>query len=308
MPGMPSTKTFAAAVALCAGLALIPGPAEARFGKAGSNSGDSSSSDGGGNNNNSHDSSGGKVHAATPYDPNQAQPNPGAPVGRSRSHDYGSDPWYAWCWDDFRCMDRYGYWFGYSPYPSVVPPQQTPTPQEVTKQRSPALLSVRAEAHGYVEGGAGLGLSLGAEHGRLGLHSRLLGIFVGSEDGSGAIDSIKLMDLHLTYAVLADDRARVRLGAGMDSAFAPDIIMAGPGISLSGVVRIMGPISAEGMLKFTLYPYTQVDWSGGVSMAMGPLGMRVGWRRMYLNDNGHVDGVAHADVFSGPYIALALAL
>lgn len=294
------TKILAAALGMSATLALVPGTAEARFGKSGSSGSSSSSSSSGRSSSSSH--------AATPVGSNNSGGSSSG--GSSYGYSRGYQPYSAWCWSDPLCRYRYGYWFGYQPWFGYYDPYpaQPPPPPEVVQQPRQAAFTFGAEAQGYIGGGASLGLNLAFEHDRLGFRSDFLGIFVPANDGSDMIDSIKLVDAHVTYALLASDRGRLRVGAGVNSAFAPDIIMAGPGISVTGVMGLMGPISGEAAFQLTPFPFTQIDWSAGLSLAMGPIGMRAGWRRIYLNDNGFVDGVAHDDLFSGPYVALALSL
>lgn len=306
MSYLSSTKVFAAAVGLSAAFALVPGTAEARFGKSGSSSSSDSSSERS-TAKASHD------HAATPVQQNSGNSGDGSYTSDSPRYGYRNRVYapYGWCWGgDALCAYRYGYWFGYQPWfgYSDPYPAQPPPPPEVVQQPRQAAFSFGTEAQGYIGGGASLGLNLAFEHERIGFRSNFLGIFVPADDGSDMIDSIKLLDAHVTYALLASQRGRLRVGAGVNSAFAPDIIMAGPGISVIGVMGLMGPISGEAAFQLTPFPFTQIDWSAGLSLAMGPMGMRAGWRRIYLNDNGFVDGVAHADLFSGPYVALALSL
>lgn len=290
--------SFALAAVLCAALALGPREAQARFGKAGSRSSSSPS--------NEDDGSSKKVHAATP-------------VGASRTDEHGSSAVATYAsgyYDSYQpvpsgwCCYHPGYWFGYRPFFGYAPETMSPylPPQAALEQQRPLLVALDAEAHGYLGGGVGLGLSLGVERDRLGFQIRSTGIFVPADDGSGGVDSIKLVNIHVTYALLSGTHGKLRVGAGLDSAFAPDIIMAGPGLGLSASLGLLGPIGAEASVTLTPFPYAQLDWNAGLSMGLGALGFRAGWRRLWLNDNGVVDGVAHQDMFSGPYVAVALAL
>jgi hypothetical protein len=68
-----------------------------------------------------------------------------------------------------------------------------------------------------------------------------------------------------------------------------------------------GNLGFEATARASLIPHTQVELSAGLSYALGPVGLRAGWRRMYLNDNGLVDGVAHDDLFQGPYLGAGFA-
>ena len=93
------------------------------------------------------------------------------------------------------------------------------------------------------------------------------------------------------------------------SAFATDLQVVGPGLGFSGLVRLLGPIEAEAAIHGTPYPYHQLDWNAGLALQFGPLALRGGWRRIYLNDRGLVNkGVDHKDIFSGPYAGVGVIL
>lgn len=302
----------ASVVALCA---LLPGQAEARFGKSGGGSSSSSSS---------HSSSGGShSHSSSPV---------GASSGGSYSGGYYSGgsrgtyypgvfarsyyhPSYYSCWSDPYCTP-YGAWgFGYRPlwgYPRPV--YYAPTYGAYTQYQQPEapeqplIATVGADAHGYVQGGGGLGVNLALERDRLGVEAKFNGIFVPADDGTNTVDSIKLFDMHVTYALLAGDHGRLRVGAGVDSAFAPSIVMVGPGLMANAAVGLAGPVGLDASITVVPFPFIKLDWQAGVALGFGPVGLRAGWRRIYLNDNGAVDGIIHEDVFSGPYVGLGLAL
>jgi hypothetical protein len=43
-------------------------------------------------------------------------------------------------------------------------------------------------------------------------------------------------------------------------------------------------------------------------VGLGPAGLRAGWKQIYLNDLGLVDGIVHADLFSGPYLGVGFTI
>jgi hypothetical protein len=280
---------------------LLAQPAEARFGKAGGHSSGTHGS-----------SSSGGYHSASPVGQNHPATSGGGAPGNGASVGYAYSPGYS-CWGDPYCP-RYGWGFGYYPmwgyspyYPSYAY-TLAPAAPSIGVDQHPLVTTVEAQAQGYVGGGAGVGASVGFEKDRLGFNTRVTGIFVPSNDGSRGFDSIKLLDLHLTYAILANEHGRLRVGAGMDTAFAPDVVLAGPGLEVSGALGLIGSLTADGSVHVTPFPFTQLDWSAGLGIGWGAFGFRAGWRRIWLNDNGSVDNVAHTEIFSGPYMAVALAL
>src|SRR5207253_2073154 len=103
------------------------------------------------------------------------------------------------------------------------------------------------------------GLNLALEGERFGFNTRFDGIFAASQEGTDNVDRILLWRAHLTYAVFANEHARVRIEGGVASAFAPDLATAGPSIGASAVVGLVGPIGLEGSIQATPFPFMQVD-------------------------------------------------
>ncbi|MFZ5471701.1 MAG: hypothetical protein ACOZIN_19920 [Myxococcota bacterium] len=170
---------------------------------------------------------------------------------------------------------------------------------------APVRLSLLGEAMVFGDG-ALLGAGLFFEGERVGLSASFSTLGVSADDGSGGVDGIGLLSAHLTYALLAGERGRLRLELGADSAIAPDLVVMGPTLGTSAVLWLGGPLAVEGALMVTPFPYRQVDARVGVGLGFGPLGLRGGYRTLVLDDAGLVDGVAHVDVFGGPYLGLAL--
>jgi hypothetical protein len=281
----PANLRRLTAAALSTLILLLPLPAAARFGKAGS-------------------SSRGSSPAAHPSSPVVPRPYI-APGGGGYPRYYG--PPGVW-------RGHYG-WYGYSPYPAVVPvyepyypyPYPYPPPPMVA---GPPSVSMSLGADGVVSyrGGAGaFGLGLAVDADRFGVNTQFISIFLPSDTGGFAghgQDNIGLFNLFATYSPIASRDARLRLEAGLMSAFAPNLVSAAPGFGLSLLVGAAGPIGVEGMVHATPYPFREVDAGLGLVLRAGPVGLRGGWRRIWLDDRGLVDHISHQDVFSGPYFGL----
>ncbi len=97
----------------------------------------------------------------------------------------------------------------------------------------------------------------------------------------------------------------MRAELGADGFFSPTMVMVGPTGGLSGNVWIGGPFSLEASAMVTPWPFEQVDGKLGVAIGLGPVGLRAGWRVQYLDDRGIINGVDHAQLFSGPYAGLS---
>ncbi len=289
----PANLKRLTAAAFSALTLLLPLPAAARFGKAGSSSRASSSA----------------VHPSSPV-----APRPYIAPDRGGSPRYYGPPG-VW-------RGHYG-WYGYYPYPAVVPvyepyypypppyPYPYPPPPLVA---GPPSVSLSLGADGvlsYRGGAGGFGLGLAVDAHRFGVNAQFISIYLPVDNGGfgqHGQDNIGLFNLFATYSVVASRDARLRLEAGLMSAFAPDLVSAGPGFGLSLVVGTAGPVGLEGMVHATPYPFRELDAGLGLVLRAGPVGIRGGWRRIWLDDRGLVDHVSHQDVFSGPYFGLLFAI
>ncbi len=198
-------------------------------------------------------------------------------------------------------------------YPAPVyvrPTYAAPAPAlEESREEPAARVRVALGAEGMAfPGGASAGLTFGLEGERWGFSSAYNFLRVGADDSSGGTDTLQQLNAHLTYALLAGSRGRLRVEAGADSVFAPQLMAMGPSLGASGVLWLGGPFALEGAVSVTPFPYRQVEARAGVALGLGPVGLRGGWRTLYLDDAGMSDGSAHQDLFSGPYVGLGLAL
>ncbi|MDY7230054.1 hypothetical protein [Hyalangium rubrum] len=175
-----------------------------------------------------------------------------------------------------------------------------------SSEASPLLLRVGVDGGAFGQG-AGLGAYLAIEGDRIGVDGRALALILPTDDGTSGTDNITLTNLHLTAAVISHPKARFRLEGGISSAHAPDLIVAGPSMALSFEGCIVGPLDVELRLQGTPYPYRQLDAHAGLALHFNTLVVRGGWRGLYLDDNGLVDGVVNRDAFTGPYLGLGFA-
>jgi hypothetical protein len=262
--------------------------AEARFGKAGGGGGRSGGArpPGGGG---GYSGGGG---GGRPY-------YPGYPAYYPYPY-YYAPPWY------------YGSFY-YYPYVGPGEPYQPYYPGgasvKTTKEEQSLHLMINLGAEGQVRSGGGsLGANLMIEGERLGLNTQFVALFQQADDGTNTTDSIKLFSSYLTFAVLANEHGRLRLEGGVNTAFAPDMTAIGLSGGLSTVWGIGGPVGIDAALHYTPWPFIDVDWSAGLVFSLSPAVLRFGIRQMILDDRGNVDGVAHRDVFTGPYLGLAFFL
>src|SRR6185436_11362662 len=98
--------------------------------------------------------------------------------------------------------------------------------QQSAQPSQPETLRITAGAEGFgFDGGATLGVGLMIEGDVIGLRADFAHLMVRADDGSGGTDTLELAGAHLTYALLAGERGRLRLEAGADSVFAQDLIV-----------------------------------------------------------------------------------
>jgi hypothetical protein len=293
---VPTLKVLLYA-ALAACVLLGPASAEARFGKRNSSSSSRQDRDGGSRGERPRRESRPRVHAATP-------------IGQERQDRDGDAPRRR------RVVVR----------PSLaevivagaviatLPPLRHVSPRLRVRQAryEPVPLLVRLGVQGGRMGdGGALSLSMAMEGRRLGLDARITGLALPADDSAynaPDIDRITLLGAHVTAALWAGPRGRVRMEAGLSSAHAPDIIFVGPSLGAS-VEACLGrsPVDVEARIQATPFPHRQVDAQAGLALHLGAFNMRGGFRALYLNDAGHVDGVVHEEGMTGPYFGLGLA-
>jgi hypothetical protein len=156
-----------------------------------------------------------------------------------------------------------------------------------------------------VQQGFGLGFDASIEGQHLGIVSNLNMLQAVAPDGS--TNAVKLLDLHLSYALIRSEHGGLRVEAGADGVYGPFTAI-GPGLGLSGGLALIGPLGLDAAVRVTPYPFHELDGSAGLTLGLGPIGLRGGYRLTWLDDNGIVDGTSHQTELAGPYVGLALAL
>jgi hypothetical protein len=243
-------------------------------------------------------------------------PRPNPYYGRGYGYGYYGfydpwDPWAryyynpAWAWPfmgpgAYRPFGRHYdlMWGRRMPPPSV----------EVDEKAGSIPKAVFSADAGLVAQGRALGFALQADGERFGLSARLHMLDLETDDGSPGRDNISLLSLKPSALLVSTESLRVRVSGGLDVAFAPDVIMVGPGVGSSAQVRLLGPLKAEASVNWTLLPFTQLTGDAGLAADWGPMGVRGGYRAIYLNDQGRVDGYVNRELFTGPYVGLGLHL
>ena len=297
-----TTHHFALLSALA--LALAPGAAQARFGKSDrsddskqeSNSNTSNHSGGGGGDDTSTSTSsgGGHYHAASPV--GSDRPVVVRPGGG--------------CASDGCCWRGGSAWPAYYGEPTYVYPGYRGA--EEVRTSNDQGLRIRTEVTGDVmpfstlDGGSIVG-QLRVEGVKWGVALEGRHIGVAADDGSGTTDTLAFLNGFISYSLLGGERGRLRLEAGANTAFAPELIVMSPAVGVSVALGFGDNFGLEALARASLLPHVQLELGAGLSYALGPLGLRLGVRRIYLNDNGLVDGVAHDDAFTGPYFGAGFA-
>jgi len=312
----PSKAVLYAALAAGALAALGPAPAEARFGKRGAtSSGEASSREA------SSASPSPAPHARAHPASDMGQPREGSPASGRRAHpataigqpreSRGADaprrrtarvrpvpPGYLVAG---AVAGATGSRLGY-----------VGTPPRVEQEQDDAVrLLVRMGVQGdwLHDSGGAMGLFMAMDGRRLGLDARMTGLSLRAADGSDTTDRITLLSAHATAALWAGPRGRLRLEAGIASAHAPDIIFAGPSFGAS-VEACIGPspVDVEARVQAVPFPHRQVDAQAGLALHLGALNLRGGWRTLYLNDAGYLDGEEHVERLTGPYLGIGITL
>ncbi|AGC48903.1 hypothetical protein MYSTI_07631 [Myxococcus stipitatus DSM 14675] len=282
---MPSPKAVLGPL-LTATLLLGSSHAEARFGKRSS----PSSSSG---NTSSQDRS--RTHPATAIGQEHEAPRGDAPRQRSRP---GRSP-------------VSGAVVGPGASAAATSPKLSATSRVERKRDEPVPLLVRLGVQGdVIKEGASMSLFMALEGRRMGLDTRITGMTLEPEAGAnphGKKDRITLLSARVTAALWASSRGRMRVEAGLTSAHAPHVIFVGPSFGASAEACIgRSPLDIEVRLNATPFPHRQVDLSAGMALHLSAFNVRGGWRALYLNDAGHVDGVENEESLVGPYLGVGL--
>jgi hypothetical protein len=313
MKALPSIALAAAVAA-----SLLPSTARARFGKSsGTSAGTSTSSAG------PHTAAPASGHA--PNGPGSSDGRHGPSYGRGFPYYYGGyyGPYYygpGYYGPGYYGSGYYGYGYGdgfapyyYTPPPMAVPPPPPgaipPPPYVETSLPPRPTTAVGFDGQHLISGGTAYAVGLSIEGRRWGINGLFTGLILPSDSAQGEFDALRMLDAHLTYALLQGPRGRLRIEAGFDSVFAQDVVVLGPDGGASVSLDLLGPLGIEGSTHFAPWPHRRFDAGGGLTLALGPLSVRGGWRYLLLDDNGVLkDGSRNIDHFNGPYVGLAVAL
>jgi len=271
---------------LALGIVLTTLPAEARFGKRSTSSEESKDDDK-------------KVHEATAVGQDEDDDDDlGSSSGDSSSASSSSDIGLA--------VDFFALIFAVGNHRAPLAAEIVPE-GEVSQLRHAAPISLRTGLQGGLMGGGGaFDLFLGLEGYQFGVDGQLTGLSLPTDDGTPGTDSITLWEAHLTWAVIARERARLRAEAGVSGATAPDISFVGLSLAASFEACVVGPLDVEARMQITPFPHRELDASAALALHLGALVLRGGYRGLVLDDAGLVDGIVHRDIFGGPYFGLGL--
>ncbi|WP_233595583.1 MULTISPECIES: hypothetical protein [Corallococcus] len=271
--------------ALAVGVLLGAAPAEARFGKRSKPGSSSKPSD---SNKDKDSRDDGSAHRASPAGrPSDAPVRASVRPSRARLS-----------WFEFLFLSRPSAYHG---------ARVTNVRPGVRAAAMPPMVRLNVQGDMFGETGGALGLFMALDGQRLGMDARVTGIALSADDGSQDVDRLTLLDAHLTASLWSSERGRFRIEGGIASAHAPDVIFVGPSLAASLEACIgPSPLDVEARIQVVPFPHRQVDAQAGLALHLGALNLRGGWRTLYLNDAGHLDGVVHEDAFSGPYLGLGL--
>lgn len=125
--------------------------------------------------------------------------------------------------------------------------------------------------------------------------------------GGAAPTALQLANLNVNYAVVATPVLRVRLEGGAGYAHAGATEIYSPVFGLSGAFGHLGALQLEGAVRVAPLPIRQVESSVGVALGVGRIGLRAGYKRIYLQP---LEGVPELDAanFQGGYLGVAWTL
>lgn len=193
---------------------------------------------------------------------------------------------------------------------SAASPRLFATSRAERRRDEPVPLLVRLGVQSdVIKEGASMSLFMAMEGRRMGLDTRITGMTLKPDNGAekDTKDRITLLSARVTAALWASSRGRMRVEAGLTSAHAPKVIFVGPSFGASAEACIgRSPLDIEVRVNATPFPHRQVDLQAGMALHLSAFNVRGGWRALYLNDAGHVDGVEHEESLVGPYMGVGL--
>jgi hypothetical protein len=166
-------------------------------------------------------------------------------------------------------------------------------------------------------GAAGQVLAMGSRLGfgaDLALEGRHVGIFLEAAALPSAVvgESFVVADASLGFSLLSGEAGRLRVEVGalcavLPSASGQGLAGAAPGVGVSGALAVAGPLLLTGRVRGALWPYVRAEAQAAALLALGPVGLQLGWKTLLVSDAWQVAN-AGSRLFSGPYVGLELAL
>jgi hypothetical protein len=278
-------------------------PAEARFGRANSDakqSGERTKDDDDDDEDHRHNPppARGHVHEATPV-------NPPAPRSHSQRHHHRNDSSH---WDGCGHEVVTGVSV-YSPGYIVWAPRAGFAPlygEDAQRTNNDRLRVLFLGETALSSRSATLTGGMRIEGQRFGVSLDARALFLAPELGGYDPDILRLASGHVTYALLSGDSGRLRLELGASGVIADQLSTMGPSVGFSADLAVLFAFGVEGSMHLTPFPHQALDMRMGANLSFGMLSLHGGVRRLYLNDMGLVDGVAHEENLVGPYAALGL--
>lgn len=168
-------------------------------------------------------------------------------------------------------------------------------------------LQIRLGVETGVKGeGSLLGFRFGLDGQRWGMAERVELVSAVAANGSGGQQRVQLLSAHLTFSPLVGERGRLRLEAGAAAAHEAGATYFGPSVGLSFERCLFGALDVEGRGQWVPMPQLQLEAQLGLGLHIGGLTLHGGWRALYLDDHGLVNGDKHVDRGSGPYAGVGL--
>jgi hypothetical protein len=202
-------------------------------------------------------------------------------------------------------VPMYGYGYGYRAMPHsavLIDPEDQEPEVQLRATAGAEFLYFTNQVRGFA-----VGINASVEGERLGMNISGQHLSVAADDGTNGNDTLQQLSAKVSYALIVGPQGRLRAELGVDMVFAADVVLLGPTIGFSGTVWLAGPFALEASLYGSVYPFYQLDGRAGLVIGLGSLGIKLGWRAQMLDDRGVVDGVAHRDLFTGPYAGLGFA-
>lgn len=169
---------------------------------------------------------------------------------------------------------------------------------------------VRFGASGQVLAMGGL-LGFGAD---MALEGRHVGLFLEAAvlPMPGTTTGFAVLDASVAFSLLSGEAGRLRVEVGalstiLSSGDGSGLLAAAPGVGVSGALAVAGPLLLTGRVRGAIWPYLRAEGQAGALLALGPVGLQLGWRTLFVADAYQLAN-AGSRFFSGPYVGVEVAL